>query len=62
MYTATSAFKNKPVAASAAPGTPLLLDTYTGAEGAWSIRKLRTAYSGDSIRIRVFTRKSNLPN
>jgi hypothetical protein len=36
-------------------GTPpaaLLLDTYTGAAAAYSLRLLRTAYSGNSIRVR----------
>jgi hypothetical protein len=31
---------------------PLLLDTYSGASGGYSIRKLRTAYLGSSIRVR----------
>ena len=31
--------------------TPLL-DTYTGASAAYSLRKLRTAYTGDAIRVR----------
>lgn len=30
----------------------LLLDTYTGARGAYSLRKLRTAYNGSAIRVR----------
>jgi hypothetical protein len=30
----------------------LLLDTYTGASGAYSLRKLRTAYTGSAIRVR----------
>jgi len=29
-----------------------LLDTYTGATGAYSLRKLRTAYTGNCIRVR----------
>lgn len=29
-----------------------LLDTYTGAAGAYSLRKLRTAYSGSCLRVR----------
>lgn len=33
-------------------GTTLLLDTYTGAAAAYSLRKLRTAYSGNCIRVR----------
>ena len=32
--------------------TPLLLDTYSGAAAAYSLRKLRTAYSGYAIRVR----------
>jgi hypothetical protein len=31
---------------------PLLLDTYTGAAVAYSLRKLRTDYSGNAIRVR----------
>lgn len=31
---------------------PLLLDTYSGATVAYSLRKLRTAYSGSAIRVR----------
>lgn len=31
---------------------PLLLDIYTGAAGAYSLRKLRTAYAGSAIRVR----------
>lgn len=30
----------------------LLLDTYTGAAAAYSLRQLRTAYTGDAIRVR----------
>jgi len=30
----------------------LLLDTYSGAAAAYSLRKLRTAYTGDAIRVR----------
>jgi hypothetical protein len=33
-------------------GTPLLLDLYPGAAVAYSIRKLRTAYTGNAIRVR----------
>jgi len=33
-------------------GTPLLLDTYPGAAAAYSVRKLRTAYTGNAIRVR----------
>ena len=32
--------------------TPLLLDTYSGARAAYSLRKLRTAYTGYAIRVR----------
>ena len=32
--------------------TPLLLDTYSGSVGAFSLRKLRTAYTGSAIRVR----------
>lgn len=32
--------------------TPLLLDTVTGAVAAYSLRKLRAAYSGSAIRVR----------
>ncbi|MGV2830569.1 arabinofuranosidase catalytic domain-containing protein [Myxosarcina sp. GI1(2024)] len=32
--------------------TPLLLDTYGGAYAAYSTKKLRTAYSGDALRVR----------
>lgn len=35
-----------------AGGGSLLLDLYPGAIGAWSLRKLRTAYSGSAIRVR----------
>ena len=38
-------------AANIAPPTPLL-DTYTGAAAAYSLRKLRTAYTGNAIRVR----------
>ena len=31
---------------------PLLLDVYTGAAAAYSLRKLRTAYTGSAIRVR----------
>jgi hypothetical protein len=31
---------------------PLLLDTYTDAAAAYSVRKLRTAYAGSAIRVR----------
>jgi len=31
---------------------PLLLDTYPGAAAAYSVRKLRTAYTGSAIRVR----------
>ncbi len=34
------------------PVTPLLLDTYSGAAAAYSLRKLRNAYAGSAIRVR----------
>ena len=34
------------------PSTPLILDTYTGAAVAYSLRKLRNDYSGSAIRVR----------
>lgn len=34
------------------PASPLLLDTYTGAAVAYSLRQLRTAYTGPAIRVR----------
>jgi hypothetical protein len=37
---------------SAAPPASLLLDTYTSAFTAYSVRKLRAAYSGSAIRVR----------
>jgi hypothetical protein len=37
---------------SSTPPAPLLLDTYTGATMAVSVRKLRNAYSGSAIRVR----------
>jgi hypothetical protein len=33
-------------------GTPLLLDLYPSAAAAYSVRKLRTAYTGNAIRVR----------
>ena len=35
-----------------APATSYLLDTYSGAAAAYSLRKLRTAYTGNAIRVR----------
>jgi len=35
-----------------AVASSLLLDTYSGASAAYSLRKLRTAYSGSAIRVR----------
>lgn len=46
---------NLGIIASSKASTPsgsLLLDTYTGAAAAYSLRKLRTAYSGSAIRVR----------
>lgn len=37
---------------TAAPPAGLLLDTYPGAAAAYSLRKLRTAYTGAAIRVR----------
>lgn len=37
---------------AAAPSANLLLDDYPGAAAAYSLRKLRTAYSGSAIRVR----------
>lgn len=37
---------------SAAPPAALLLDTYPGAAAAYSLRKLRSAYTGAAIRVR----------
>jgi hypothetical protein len=37
---------------TAAPAASLLLDTYSGAAAAYSLRLLRTAYSGNCIRVR----------
>lgn len=37
---------------SSAPSASLLLDTYPGAAAAYSLRKLRTAYTGAAIRVR----------
>lgn len=34
------------------PAIPKLLDTYSGAEAAYSLRKLSSAYSGDAILVR----------
>ena len=39
-------------AVNPSPSTPPLLDTYSGATGAYSLRKLRTAYTGYVIRVR----------
>ena len=39
-------------ASGGSESTPLLLDTYTGAAAAYSLRKLRTDYSGSAIRVR----------
>lgn len=37
---------------SSAPSSALLIDTYPGAAAAYSLRKLRTAYTGAAIRVR----------
>jgi hypothetical protein len=44
----TGGFKARYVASTSA----LLLDTYPGAAAAYSVRKLRTAYTGSAIRVR----------
>lgn len=45
---------NAPVVANGdgGGGSALLLDTYSGAAAAYSLRKLRTAYAGSCIRVR----------
>ena len=43
---------NHGIVSSSGGSAPLLLDTYSGATGAYSLRKLRTAYTGNAIRIR----------
>jgi hypothetical protein len=40
------------IASSIQSAAALLLDTYTGAAAAYSVRKLRTAYAGSAIRVR----------
>jgi hypothetical protein len=40
------------LASSHQQAAPLLLDTYPGAAAAYSLRKLRTAYTGAAIRVR----------
>jgi hypothetical protein len=40
------------IIASSGGVVPLLLDTYPGAAAAYSVRKLRTAYTGSAIRVR----------
>ena len=53
MYTGTALFKNKPGAAGAAPAAQPLLDAVgVGAIAALGFYKLRTAYTGDCIRVR----------
>ena len=39
-------------AVNPSPSTSYLLDTYSGATAAYSLRKLRTAYTGNAIRVR----------
>jgi hypothetical protein len=41
-----------PRIAAGGGGAPLLLDTYSGAAAAYSLRKLRTDYTGSAIRVR----------
>lgn len=54
IYTGTAAQSLPAVtqSASGSGGAELLLDTYPGAVAAYSLRKLRTAYSGSAIRVR----------
>jgi 3D (Asp-Asp-Asp) domain-containing protein len=40
------------IASSISGATPLLLDLYPNAAAAYSVRKLRTAYTGNAIRVR----------
>jgi len=40
------------IISSSGASTPLLLDTYSGASAAYSLRKLNTAYTGYAIRVR----------
>lgn len=40
------------IISSSGGGVPLLLDTYSGAAAAYSLRKLNTAYTGYAIRVR----------
>lgn len=40
------------ISSSGASSLPLLLDTYSGASAAYSLRKLNTAYTGYAIRVR----------
>lgn len=43
---------NHGIVSSSGGGVPLLLDTYSGASAAYSLRKLNTAYTGYAIRVR----------
>ncbi len=45
-------WRSATVVGSSTSSSPLLLDTYTGATAAYSLRKLRTAYSGNAITVR----------
>jgi len=40
------------IIASSGGGVPLLLDTYSGALGAYSLRKIKSTYTGYAIRVR----------
>jgi hypothetical protein len=40
------------IISSSGASTPLLLDTYSGATAAYSLRKLSTSYTGHAIRVR----------
>ena len=43
---------NYGVVSSSGGGVPLLLDTYSGATGAYSLRKIKSTYTGFAIRVR----------
>jgi len=43
---------NHGIVSSSGGGVPLLLDTYSGAAAAYSLRKLNTSYTGNAITIR----------
>ena len=43
---------NHGILSSSVGGVPLLLDTYSGATGAYSLRKIKSTYTGFAIRVR----------